>query len=89
MEIDPRAGVIQEWLDTPVEDDMGQATEEVRTRVCAAQIWAECLHNKAGSIKTWEARELCDIMRRMPGWVERNGKARVPGYGVQLVFDRK
>lgn len=88
MEDDPRVGIIQEWLETPIEDDMGQSTGQLRTRVCASQIWAECLHNKTGSIRPWEAREIMNILRRIPGWKERKNKARVPGYGVQNVFDR-
>ena len=88
FEEDPRVGLIQEWLETPIEDDFGQATGKFRDRVCASQIWAECLHNKTGSIRPWEAREICDILRRIPGWRERKNKARIPGYGVQNVFDR-
>lgn len=89
LEDDPRVGLIQEWLDSPVEDEFGEDSDTVRTRVCASQIWTECLHNKAGSLRPWEAREICDLMRRIPGWKEREGKARVPGYGVQRVFDRE
>lgn len=90
MELDPREGLIQEWLESPMEDEWGEQREEpeYRTRVCAAQIWTECLGNKKGSMRTWEGRELCDILRRIPGWRERKGKARLPGYGVQLVFER-
>ncbi|WP_410769601.1 VapE domain-containing protein [Fontibacillus sp. BL9] len=88
MESDPREGIIQEWLDTPLEDEMGRPTDDLRDRVCAAQIWAECLGNKRGQMRAWEAKEIMDILRRIPGWVERKGKARVPGYGVQRVFDR-
>lgn len=89
MEADPREGLIQEWLESPVEDEWGEEQgETMRTRVCAAQIWTECLGNKKGSMRNWEAREICDIMRRMPGWIERKGKARISGYGVQLVFER-
>lgn len=88
LETDPREGMIAEWLDTPLTDDMGNPTNETHNRVCAAQIWAECLGNRRGQIKPWEAKEICDIMRRIPGWEERKGKAKVPGYGVQLVFTR-
>ncbi|OMF95120.1 virulence-associated E family protein [Paenibacillus sp. FSL R7-0273] len=88
LEVDPRTGNIQEWLEKPVEDELGQVTSNYRTRVCASQIWTECLFNRAGSIRPWEAREIADIMRKMPGWEERKGKARIPGYGVQLVFER-
>ncbi|MEJ9220675.1 virulence-associated E family protein [Paenibacillus glucanolyticus] len=88
METDPREGIIQEWLDMPLEDEMGRPTEDLRDRVCAAQIWTECLGKKRGDMRAWESKELADILRRIPGWRERKGKARVPGYGVQLVFER-
>lgn len=90
MEDDPRVGLIQEWLDSPIEDEWGEQSEggQMRNRVCASQVWTECLHNKAGSIRPWEAREICDILRRIPGWKERRGRARVPGYGLQTVFEK-
>ncbi len=88
MEADSREGIIAEWLDTPMEDVMGRPTEEIRDRTCAAQIWVECLGNRKGQIKPWEAKEICDILRRLPGWRERDGKTKVPGYGVQRVFER-
>ncbi|KZS48107.1 virulence protein E [Paenibacillus glucanolyticus] len=88
METDPREGIIQEWLDMPLEDEMGRPTDDLRDRVCAAQIWTECLGKKRGDMRAWESKELADIIRRIPGWRERKGKARVPGYGVQLVFER-
>jgi hypothetical protein len=91
MEMDPREGLIQEWLDSPVEDEWdspdADAGPTYRDRVCAAQIWTECLGNKKGSMRPWEGREICDILRRIPDWEERSGKARVPGYGVQRVFE--
>jgi putative DNA primase/helicase len=91
MEDDPRVGVIQEWLDTPIQDEWGEESDgqQLRDRVCAVQIWIECLGNKKGQMRPWEAREICDIMRRMPDWRERKGRARVASYGVQNVFDRR
>ncbi|MGL5514092.1 MAG: VapE domain-containing protein, partial [Sporomusa sp.] len=90
MEQDPREGLIQEWLDSPIDDewDGDQGEERYHKRVCAAMIWTECLGNKKGTMRSWEGREICDIMRRIPGWRERKGKARLPGYGVQVVFER-
>ncbi|KEO84772.1 virulence protein E [Tumebacillus flagellatus] len=90
MEDDPRVGLIQEWLETPVQPDEWADEPEpyLRDRVCAAQIWAECLHNKTGAIRAWEAREILDLMRRIPGWKERPGKARMGEYGIQRVFER-
>ncbi|OIJ17085.1 virulence protein E [Anaerobacillus alkalilacustris] len=89
MEVDSREGIIQEWLDTPIEDDMGRATDDLRVRVCVAQIWVECFGKKRGDLKPWDSKEVMDILRRVPGWSERKGKARVPGYGVQRVFERE
>lgn len=88
MESDPREGIIQEWLDMPIEDDMGRPTDDLRDRVCAAQVWTECLGKKRGDMRAWESKEIMDIIRRIPGWAERKGKAKVPGYGVQRVFER-
>lgn len=90
METDPREGLIQEWLDSPIEDPWAEETEEkqLRNRVCAAQIWKECLGNLKGNIRPWEAKEICDIMRRIPGWRERKGRIRLPEYGKQTVFER-
>lgn len=88
MESDPREGLIQEWLEEEETDELDRPTGQLRERVCAAQIWRECFGNYKGKIRPWEAKEICDILRQIPGWVERKGKARVPGYGVQRVFER-
>lgn len=89
MESDPREGLIQEWLESPIEDEWDEEpSNQLRNRVCAAQIWTECLGNKKGSMRPWEAKEVCDILRRIQGWAERQGKAKVSGYGVQRVFER-
>lgn len=90
MEDDPRTGLIQEWLEAPIEDMWGKEVEDgpLRKRVCASQVWSECLHNSAGSIRPWEAREICNILRRIPGWKERKNRARIPGYGLQTIFEK-
>lgn len=88
MESDSREGIIQEWLDTPIEDEMGNSTDDLRDRVCVAQIWVECFGKKRGDLKPWESKEIMDILRRIPGWGERKGKSKIHGYGVQRVFER-
>ncbi|WP_127580167.1 virulence-associated E family protein [Paenibacillus koleovorans] len=88
LEIDPREGIIQEWLDKEHTDEFG-SEPYLLNRVCAAMIWAECLGGKSGgAIPKWEGRAICDIMRRMPGWCELENRARVGEYGVQKVFQR-
>ncbi len=88
METDPREGLIQEWLESEELDEMDRPSGQLRQRVCAAQIWTECLGKKKGDMRAWEAKEICDIVRRIPGWKERKGRVRFPGYGLQTVFER-
>ncbi|WP_058301711.1 virulence-associated E family protein [Gorillibacterium timonense] len=88
MESDPREGLIQEWLESEEPDDMDRPSGNLRQRVCAAQIWVECLGKKKGDMKPWEAKEVCDIMRKMPGWHEGKSRLRILGYGQQTVFER-
>jgi putative DNA primase/helicase len=88
MESDPREGLIQEWLDSEELDEMDRPTGQLRQRVCAAQVWIECLFRKKGDMRPWDAKEICDILRRVPGWSERKGRARIPNYGLQTVFER-
>jgi predicted P-loop ATPase len=88
MESDPRDGIIQEWLDSEELDEADRPTGQKRQRVCAAQVWVECLGKKKGDMKPWEAKEICDILRRMPEWTERKGRVRVPNYGTQTIFEK-
>lgn len=67
MEDDPRVGLIMEWLESEESDDMDMPTGRTRQRVCASQIWVECLGKRKCDMRPWEAREICDMMRRIPG----------------------
>lgn len=88
MEEDPRVGLIQDWLESEELDEMDRPTGQLRQRVCASQIWTECLAKRKGDMRPWEAREICEIMRRIPGWQELKGRVRIPGYGQQTAFER-
>ncbi|MBD2861619.1 virulence-associated E family protein [Paenibacillus oceani] len=88
-ESDPREGTIREWLEAEIEDDMGQPTGQKRQRVCAAQVWVECLHKRIGDLTKWESRVICGVLRNAPGWKERNGRARIDRYGQVIVFERE
>lgn len=70
----------------------GMKSEETlvkRTRVCAAEIWCECLGKARGDFQQRYAREINGLLEKMPDWisagVQRNGKL----YGLQRCFDRK
>ncbi|PWV90239.1 virulence-associated protein E [Paenibacillus cellulosilyticus] len=102
MENDPREGLIAEYLSTPLPDDwderdewsrreyLKQPTGSVpRTRVCVAEVWVECLESPLKALKPWEARNLCDTIRRIPGWRDRQPeKSRFKLYGVQKAFEK-
>ncbi|NHN33523.1 virulence-associated E family protein [Paenibacillus agricola] len=87
LEIDPREGIIQEWLETQVTDEIGE-DPYYHKRVCATKIWVECLGGRLGMMQKWDARAICDMMRRIPGWKELPGKVRVAGYGQSVAFDK-
>lgn len=60
-----------------------------RTRVCAAEIWCECLGKARGDFQQRYAREINSLLEKMPDWqnvgVQRSGNP----YGLQRCFDRK
>lgn len=88
METDPRLGVIQEWLESPIDDEF-EGESVYRERTCAAQIWVECLGNPRKSMKPWEAKEICEILDKIPGWKAREKKTKMKGFGVQKVFEKR
>lgn len=104
MEEDPREGLILKYLDTPLPDNWDEmelwnrrdylneepAGDIQRTRVSAAEIWAEALGQDPNKFGVWEARPIYDILRKLPEWDERRkGRLRLPIYGLQTLFIRK
>lgn len=102
MDNDPREGLIAEYLDTLLPEDWDSKDEYERReylraptgsirrdRVCVAEIWVECLESPFKMLKAWEAKVICDIIRRIPGWQERTPeKTRFRIYGRQKTFER-
>ncbi|BBH19854.1 hypothetical protein Back11_11990 [Paenibacillus baekrokdamisoli] len=102
MDSDPREGLIMEYLETDLPEKWDEMDEYERreylktptgvikrSRVCAAEIWVECLGSPLKLLKPWEAKSICDIIRRIPSWRERNpDKTRFKIYGQQKTFER-
>jgi predicted P-loop ATPase len=90
LEIDPREGTIREWLEAPIEEEWGETSDggKYRNRVCASQIWVECLNKRIGDMTRWDARLICGIMRNVTEWQELKGRLTLPGWGKQTVFNR-
>lgn len=59
-----------------------------RTRVCAMEIWCECLGGKKEFFKTSTAWEINAILRKIPGWISVNTPRKFPIYGSQRGFRR-
>lgn len=89
MEIDSLEGIIQEWLEEPLENwDDPEAEPAYRSRVCVTQIAVECFQHPRKDVPKPVENDIRRIMRKMEGWEESDKKLRVPGYGVQRVFER-
>jgi putative DNA primase/helicase len=102
MDSDPREGLIMEYLETPLPENWDEMDEWTRreylrnptgdiprTRVCAAEIWVECFESPLKLFKPWESKAICDILRRLPDWKERDPeKTRFKIYGKQKTFER-
>lgn len=99
LEEDPREGLIQKYLDTPLPENwdsmdlwarrryLEEPTGNIpRTRVCAAEIWAEALGQDPAKFGVWEARPIYDILRKFPEWKERKGRMRFKIYGKQTIY---
>ncbi|GIP38322.1 hypothetical protein J31TS4_16020 [Paenibacillus sp. J31TS4] len=103
MEQDPREGLIVRYLETPLPDDwdgmdiwtrrqyLEAPTGNVpRTRVCAAEIWAEALGQDPAKFNVREARAIYDILRRLLDWQEReSGRMKFRLYGLQTAYVRR
>lgn len=103
LEEDPREGLILRYLETPLPDnwdelDLWARRQYIenpdgnisRTKVCAAEIWAEALGQDPAKFGVWESRPIYDILRKLGGWRERTDKKRMifRYYGKQTTYMR-
>lgn len=56
---------------------------EARTRVCAAEVWCECLGNPIDELNRYNTKEINDLLRRMEGWSPAEKAMRFGLYGLQ------
>lgn len=82
MEVDPRAGIIEEYLKNPS-----------KTEVCLMEIWCECLRRQRQDMKKRDAYEIEAVLKKTGEWElysgNSSGKSRTLNYGIQRVFVRK
>lgn len=102
-EQDPRTGKIADYLELllPRNWDLMKPYERInwisgpekgvvkREKVCAIEIWVECLGKSPDDLSTHEARKINGILRLI-GWEQRNpSRTRFKHYGSQTTFIRK
>lgn len=59
-----------------------------RDRVCAAEIWCECFTSDLRYMKKSDAREINEILERIPGWERLKTSGRFGPYGLQRGYKR-
>ncbi|MNV90046.1 hypothetical protein D3C71_1843910 [compost metagenome] len=59
-----------------------------RDRICAAEVWVECLNNDIKHMKINDAKEINSILNAIPGF-ERSLPLRFGAYGNQRGFIKK
>jgi predicted P-loop ATPase len=74
----------QDWLagETSIE---GEGVNR-RERVCAMEVWCECFGNTPKTLRNIDAREINNILQRMPGWVAHKYPLRFTLYGRQRAY---
>lgn len=67
----------------------GDAGElRIRDKVCAAEIWVECLGGDLRYMKRMDSIEINSILAGMPGWRRNRSKRRYGPYGILSGFER-
>lgn len=68
--------------ESPVGGDMQ------RNRVCYPEIWCECFGNAEKSMEAKDRFAIKAILEKMDGWKQNEKRQKVPGYGIQTVYER-
>jgi putative DNA primase/helicase len=66
----------------------GNAETVERDRICAAEIWVECLGGDIKYMKRGDTLEINNILSDIPGWKRHNSVTRFGCYGVQRGFTK-
>lgn len=67
----------------------GDAGElRIRDKVCAAEIWVECLGGDLRYMKRMDSMEINSILAGMSGWRRNRSKRRYGPYGILSGFER-
>lgn len=94
-EKDIRVSTVQKFLDMPLPDDwydmdiwarrqyMDEPTgNNERDRVCIHEIWETLMRGDVKDLTIIKAKEIHNLMKQIPGWVEHKNKMKFKAYGV-------
>lgn len=103
-EQDERAGLVEEYLDTPLpdawpgmdsdarrlwlSDRRNQDGHIPRAEVCVLEIWVECFRKPAADRRRSDSDDITRILKQV-GWMPAGKSKRLPNYGKQKIFVRK
>ena len=103
-EENPRAGLIQDYLERMLPEDWGsrdlysrrqwletdvEGTVK-RTTVCTMEIWAEALGGNPDKLDRYAGKEIREILARLPEWRNMGSKKlTIKPYGRQRYFERR
>ncbi len=59
-----------------------------REKVCAMEIWVECLNSEAKYMSRKDSMEINTILASAPGWKRNKSKRRYGPHGIQRGFER-
>lgn len=102
LEVDDRQGVVSEYLNLLVPEDwytydlnkrlnwlddpIHAKGTVLRHKVCAAEIWSECLRKDKADLTLYSTREIHVIMRGLKSWKRRLSPMTFPIYGRQRYY---
>lgn len=102
---DERAGIIEQYLDTPLpakwdtmdlyerraylNDPLVKKEGDERDYVCMAEIWCECLGKEKEDMDRYKTREINDILRGLDRWEQSQSTKNFTIYGKQKYYARK
>jgi len=90
-ESDDRAGLISEFLDSPLPVDLYGDThdgEVLRNRVCVVEIWEELFGRSRSEMTPHNTKFIHDYLRSVQGWEPYKSRTMFQGYGNQRGYKR-
>jgi predicted P-loop ATPase len=76
------------WLAGAEGDELQIAGKDIRTKVCALEIFCEVFQGKQAEVTKQNTKEIHDIMRLLPDWLPAKSKLRFGAYGMVKGYER-